>query len=142
MKNIQRLQWITLLVLLLSIFTACKKNNNNDPQASKFELLTAKGAKTWQIEQLSVNDTLIALTPQQLQYTRTYKSDSTFVDSDGISGKYRFLNGDIMLYENILLGGAGARYYNILSISDSKLVMRLYSDGTNKLNTMFTFHAQ
>ena len=132
---------LCVIVLSLALFS-CKGKDKNGPAASRFDVLTSKGSKTWQIEQLYVNDTLIPLTPQQLQYTRTYKTDSSFVDSDGISGKYRFINGDVMLYENILLGGAGARYYNILSINDSKLVMRLYSDGTNKLNTTFYFHAQ
>ena len=78
--------FFVLSISLLS-FTSCGKEKVPDPvPQTAVELIAGGNSKTWGIEKLYVNDTLIALNADQLRYTKTYKRDSTYADSDGVSG--------------------------------------------------------
>lgn len=50
--------------------------------------LSNNSTRTWKLEMLYKNDQVQTLTPGQLIYTKTYKKDNTWEDSDGYKGTY------------------------------------------------------
>ena len=127
---------------LLSL-ASCGKDNDPDPMPpSAVEIMAASGSKTWGIEKLYVNDTLIALDADQLRYTKTYKRDSTYVDSDGLSGRWNLSNNNVNLTEIVEQGGQGTLKYQVETLNASTLRLRLINDGTNILNTLYEFRAK
>jgi hypothetical protein len=130
------------LSTLILCLNACKKKSEDTPTPSAAELLTSTSAKTWQIEKIYINDTLLAMTPEMLNYTKTYKSDSSFFDSDAISGKYMLTNDGKKLEESLIIGGSGTSYYDVEVLTASQLVLKLTSDGTNTYNNKFYFRAK
>jgi hypothetical protein len=137
------LAFLFIATATLLFFNSCKKNSDNPTSTpTHSEILNAGSSKTWQIEKIYINDTLLALTPEQLNYTKTYKSDSAFFDSDGISGKYRLINEGKKLEESLILGGTGTSYYDVEVLTASQLVLKLTSDGANTFNNKFYFRAK
>ena len=139
-----KIQWHTaILFAALTLATASSCKEEVKPETpSKLEFLATKSSKTWQIQKLYINDTLYNLTPEQLAYTKTFKVDSSYVDSDGISGKYMFNSAAMELKENVLVGGSGTLTYKVETLDASTLVLRLTNDGTSSLNNVFHFRAK
>jgi hypothetical protein len=134
---------LTVALFSISFLNSCKKNTDNPaPTPTHSEILNAGSSKTWQIEKIYINDTLLTLTPEQLNYTKTYKSDSSFFDSDAISGKYKLTNDGKKLEENLIIGGSGTSYYDVEVLTASQLVLKLTSDGANTFNNKFYFRAK
>jgi hypothetical protein len=134
---------LTVALFFIPILNSCKKDSDNPTSTpTGSEILNAGSKKTWQIENIYINDTLLALTPEQLNYTKTYKSDSAFFDSDGILGKYKLTNDGKKMEENLIIGGSGTLYYDIEILTASQLVLKLTSDGTNTYNNKFYFRAK
>lgn len=123
---------LVVIVIATTFFGACKKKTENPPALTKQELFSGKTFKTWQIQKLYINDTLYMLSPQELQYTVTYKADSTYIDSDGMGGKYLMDNGGTKLIETLTIGGTGKFTYNIETLNESSLIMRMIDDGSGK----------
>lgn len=143
MKNVNGIKLLSLIVLVSGLSLGCKKKENNTPTPTKQELFSGKTSKTWQIQKLYINDTLYNLNSAELQYTVTYKSDSTYVDSDGMGGTYEISNNGSKLVETLKKGGSGKFTYNIETLSESSLVMRLVDDGSGKNpNTQYNYRAK
>lgn len=123
---------LPILVIAATFFGACKKQTKNPPALTKQDLFSGKTTKTWQIQKLYIKDTLYMLSPQELLYTVTYKADSSYIDSDGMGGKYLMDNGGTKLIENLTIGGTGKFTYNIETLNESSLIMRLVDDGSGK----------
>ena len=102
----------------------------------------SSNAKSWGIEKLSVNDTLIELDADQLKYTKTYRRDSTFQDSDGLQGRWLLSNNNTTLTETVQLGGQGTWTYKVETLNETSLRIRLISDGTDTYNTLYEFRAK
>lgn len=131
------------ITLVGTALFACKKKDNDTPIPTKQELFSGKTSKTWQIQKLYINDTLYGLSPQELQYTVTYNSDSTYVDSDGMGGKYLMDNAGTKLIETLTIGGSGKFTYNIETLNEASLIMRLVDDGSGKNpNTQYHYRAK
>jgi len=138
-------QYMVIVAAVAGILaaTSCEKETPEKPkEPTKTELLSTAGGKTWQIQKLYINDTLYTLTPEQFLYTKTFKTDSSYYDSDGISGKYNFNTTAMELKETVLMGGSGTLTYTVETLDASTLVLKLTSDGTNNLNTKFHFSAK
>ena len=132
---------ISLITSILSI-SACGGDEPEPQPKSKAELFAGATLKTWGIEKLVVNDTLIQLTPEQQLYAKTYKRDSSFVDTDGLQGTWNLDANTSTLKETLKLGGSGTLTYKVESLSESALQLRLISDGTNTFNTLYQFRAK
>jgi hypothetical protein len=133
--------WFFLPIAFLFL-NSCKKKSEKTVNPTSAELLNSNNLKKWQIDKIYLNDTLISLTTEQLNYTRTYKADSTFYDSDGMSGRYILNSAGNVLKETILSGGSGTLTYTIETLNKSQLVLRLISDGNSSLNNQFHFYAK
>jgi hypothetical protein len=127
------------ITLVGTVLFACKKKDNDTPTPTKQELFSGKTSKTWQIQKLYINDTLYGLSSQELQYTVTYNSDSTYVDSEGMGGKYLMDNAGTKLIETLTIGGSGKFTYNIETLNEASLIMRLVDDGSGK-NPNMQYH--
>ena len=138
--------FLPLLACLFSI-GSCGKSNEPEPAILTIvEQMAGTGnssnAKSWGIEKLSVNDTLIALDADQLKYTKTYRRDSTFQDSDGLQGRWLLSNNNTTLTETVQLGGQGTWTYKVETLNETSLRIRLISDGTDTYNTLYEFRAK
>ncbi|MEI6190262.1 MAG: hypothetical protein WCP61_07550 [Chitinophagia bacterium] len=86
--------------------------------------------RVWKIDSLVVNDTVVVLTNSQKLFTKTYLSNGTFIDKDGIAG-----NWDISPLDNLkeIILDTNGRYhfdslnYHINLISSNRLVYTLNS---------------
>ena len=125
--------------ILLTTF-ACKKKST--PISTPAELLASNSQKSWQIEKLYINDTLYALTNEQKSYSKTYSRDSSFIDSDGIGGRYVLNSAGNIIKETVLSGGTGTLTYTVETLNNNTLILRLISDGTSSLNNQFHFRAK
>ncbi len=98
--------------------------------------------KTWFIEKLYFNDTLISLNADQLKYNKTYYNDSIYFDSDGLEGIYTYDSSANSLIERVKIGGQEKLTYTVVTLSDSILVLKMTDDGKINPNTKFYFRAK
>ena len=131
-----------LLICLLGsgVFAACKKDGKSS-DLTRAEMLRSDGSKTWQLEKMYVSDTLYTLSEEELAFNITYKSDNTFVDSDGMGGTYQFDEGANKIIETITTGGTGKLIYNVEALSAGNLVLRLIDDGSGNPNVQIHYRA-
>lgn len=141
-KNILAAALITLFVIASCSETETPDNNTTSTNKSANEILAGANTKQWGLAKLYINDTLYPLTSEQLLYTKTYKRDSTFADTDGLQGKYNFSSNGKYLNETLTAGGSGNAIYSIISLSDKTLEYKLIYNGTDSLNTRFIFNAK
>jgi len=137
--------WMSFYLLSSSLLSLSSCGKDKDPEPTiptAIELMAGSNSKTWGIEKLYINDTLIALDADQLRYTKTYRRDSTYVDSDGLSGRWNLSNNNVNLTEIVEQGGQGTLKYQVETLNASTLRLRLINDGTNILNTLYELRAK
>lgn len=124
-----------LLILVLAVIFSCSKSDMISNLAFQKTLLGGKGTylntqRVWKIDSMAVNDSVIILTNAQKLFTKTYLSDGTFYDKDGVAGKWDISTLDNLneyLYDN------NGRYlfdslsYRIDLISSTKFICTLNS---------------
>ena len=133
-----------IFVFFLALFVSCNKTETPPAEAPKTnsENLVGGASKVWGISELYINDTLFPLDNVQLQYTKTYKKDNSFEDSDGVKGTFTLSLDGKTLIETITIGGTGVNTYSVNSLTSSKLDVKLTSNGTSTLNNRFVFNAK
>ena len=93
--------------------------------------------KIWTLSKLYVNESELNLTPGQTRFTKTYKINNTWIDSDGYSGTFN-IPGIQNLSENTLFPPQlEKRDYIIKSISNSNLELE-YSIANSTYRLIFT----
>jgi len=107
-----RLLSIFLSIVLYCSFLGCTKD-----EVLVAEYLTNRSSKTWNLKSLYINDAKQTLTPAQRIYTKTYKTDFTWVDSDGYNGTFT-VEGKTALHETTenATGGPVTIDYSITNI--------------------------
>lgn len=124
-----------ILQLILVCITSCK---HDQQPVNKFQAL----CKTWRIDKLVMNDTVFPLTVQGLNYIVTYKNDSTYIDSDGMSGRFELQNDGSLLVETLKIGGKGNFIYNLELLNNSSLILKVVSDSVENINIRYFYHAR
>ena len=136
---------IIYILAAVSFLSACsteeEKPVTNAP-SSKLETLTGATSKKWGLVKLYINDTLFPLSSDQLLYAKTYNRDSTFLDTDGIGGRFNLSSDAKYLTETVNTGGSGLLVYKINALSTSSIDYKLIYNGTDSLNTRFIFNAK
>jgi len=130
MKN---LFWLFLLLP----FVSCKDSESTVD--TEQNMLWGNGAKAWIIQKQIVDGAEVQLDTTQLKYTKTYSSDQTYYDSDGLSGQYNYDANESKLIENIRNGGIGILTYDVLDLNSNTLVVKLISNDTGVQNSEFYF---
>ncbi len=138
MNYAENYRYIFYSIIAIILFSNCDKIGNEIPKISAKRKIN----KTWIIEKLYLNDTLISLTADQLKYNKTYYNDSIYFDSDGIEGVYFYDSSANSLIEKVKIGGQEKLTYTVVTLSDSALVLKLTDDGKINPNTKFHFRAK
>jgi hypothetical protein len=86
-----------LLLGFVFLLSSCKKASGDTPTVNTVRsTLNNDLSKTWTLSKLFVNGTQMTLTPGQARYTKTYKVDNTWLDSDGYLGTYNLSSTQAM----------------------------------------------
>ena len=133
----------SFIIICLLFILSCKKSDVINDLDFQKSLIGGKGTysntqRIWKIDSLIVNDTIVILTNSQKLFTKTYLSNGTFFDKDGVSGKW-----DIYPLDNLKesLYDSNGRYhfdslnYHINLISSNRLVYTLNS--TKKIKYIY-----
>jgi hypothetical protein len=110
-----------LLALSFLLFFSCSKKEDNFLDTAK-EYISNNNAKSWKLTKIFVNGSLQNLTGAQRLFTKTYKSDNTWQDSDGYSGTYSIVS--LQLFKEITINASGGNTtidYKINSLNQSTL---------------------
>jgi hypothetical protein len=128
----------TLLTILISsiLFVGCSgtKDVPETREQRVVRYLTGVGNKYWHLKEVHVNLVKQTLTDYQLKYTKTYTSDpsnsdplnaktGTYVNSDGLNGKWKLTSDGTELQETYLnnSGGPVKVPYSINAITETIL---------------------
>jgi len=87
------------MMVFIMMFTSCSKSSSSDPIANMKFNLTGGGVQTWKLSKFILNGNAQTLTTAELAYTRTYKSDGTWLDSDGYNGTFSI--GSLVLLKEV-----------------------------------------
>ena len=133
----------SFIIICLLFILSCKKSDVINDLDFQKSLIGGKGTysntqRIWKIDSLIVNDSIVVLSNSQKLFTKTYLSNGTFFDKDGISGKW-----DISPLDNLKesLYDSNGRYhfdslnYHINLISSNRLVYTLIS--TKKIKYIY-----
>ena len=114
-------RYSVVLLLFISI-SSCKKNESSVGSIFNYkQILTGGGVKTWTLNKLFVNGTENTLTPGQTRYTKSFKADNTWVDSDGHSGTYIIASIQKITETTIVPAQTEKIEYTIRSMENTKL---------------------
>ena len=96
--------------------------------------LTNYGTRTWRLKALFINNAAQVLTPAQTIYTKTYKNDYTWKDSDGYNGTFTVPNTkEIEEVTANALGGPLTIKYTIVDFTQTELTVEYtYNQATYK----------
>lgn len=124
-----------LIVLLIS----CNKETIVGPTVDTVKSsLTAGVTKTWTLSKMFVNGSQATLTPGQTRYTKTYKADNTWIDSDGYAGTYTIPNPTALTEVTTNLP-SGSRTINYLIKSSSTTSLEVeYSTSSTTYRLIFS----
>jgi hypothetical protein len=80
---------LILFVLTLITLLACEKEKSTLPTPETVKSVLTNGlTKTWTLSKLYVNGTQQTLTGGQARFTKTFKANNSWLDSDGNVGTY------------------------------------------------------
>jgi len=105
--------------LFVMAFGGCIKN-----ELLVESTLSNSSSRTWKLEMLYKNDQAQTLTPGQLIYTKTYKKDKTWEDSDGYKGTFTLPNDKLL--KEVTTNSTGAPLtieYTIVKITVESLTV-------------------
>jgi hypothetical protein len=86
--------------------------------------LTNYGTRTWRLKALFINNAAQVLTPAQTLYTKTYKNDYTWKDSDGYNGTFTVPNtNEIQEVTTNAQGGPLTITYTIVDFTSAELTV-------------------
>ena len=140
--RIMFLRLIALMVIISSIFSCAKQEVISDLDFQK-SLLAGSGSyqntkRTWKIDSLSQNGVVLKLTTTQKRYSKTFNTDGTYTDSDGITGAWLMpTTKDLTIiskncFNNIQL----TNKYQIIDINSAQLHLK-YDSASIKQDLYF-----
>jgi hypothetical protein len=120
-----------VVITLFIFFSSCKKNNSSVDTISTYkQILTGGSSKTWALNKLFVNGTENILTPGQARYTKAFKADNTWIDSDGHSGTYTLTSTKKITETTIVPAQTEKIEYTIRSIENTKIELEYTLSNT------------
>jgi len=87
-----------LMISFTMFFMSCSKSSTPDPITVLKNNLCGGNTKTWKFSKFILNGTEQTLNAAELAYTKTYKSDGTWLDSDGYTGTFN-IGSSVLLKE-------------------------------------------
>jgi hypothetical protein len=133
---IKRLLIVTVLFIFIS---SCKKNDSLSKSISTYQqIITGGSIKTWTLNKLFVNDTESILTPGQARFTKTFRVNNTWIDSDGHSGTFIIASMQRITETTIVPAQTEKIEYTIRNIENNKLELE-YTLANIKYTLVFGF---
>jgi hypothetical protein len=84
---------LVLVFITFFTFLACEKEKDISPSPDTIKSILSNGlTKTWTLTKLYVNGTQQTLTAGQARFTKTFKANNNWLDSDGNIGTYSLPN--------------------------------------------------
>jgi len=131
------LRQVFFFICLIGLFSCSKEKSPEQTAESVKSSLTSGVTKTWALKKLFVNGTQSTLTPGQALYTKTYKADNTWLDSDGYAGTYTVPSPTLIIeITTNLPAGNRNDTYTIKSISVTSLEVE-YSVSSTTYRLVF-----
>jgi hypothetical protein len=128
---------INLLFTFSILLIACNKKDGKGTIPYVTNQLTDKSSKIWHLKALFINGQNQTLTNAQSIYTKTYKTDGTWLDSDGYKGIYTVVTvASLKETTTNNLTGNSSIQLDILSISSQGLTLE-YSQNQIKYKLEF-----
>jgi hypothetical protein len=85
-------------ICIVITISSCSKSSTPDPITVLKNNLCGGNTKTWKFGKFILNGTEQTLNAAELAYTKTYKSDGTWLDSDGYTGTFN-IGSSVLLKE-------------------------------------------
>lgn len=127
-----------LFVVVFNLLLSCKKETKYDKKIENIKvMLTGGDIKIWTLSKLYVNDSELNLTPGQSRFTKTYKINNTWIDSDGYSGTFNVPGIQNLSESTLFPPQLDKRDYIIKSINNSNLELE-YSIANSTYRLIFT----
>jgi hypothetical protein len=129
----------TFFMCLSVMLFSCKKESSSGPTTDSVKnMLTGGVTKTWTLSKMFVNGTQATLTAGQARYTKTFKTDNTWIDSDGYVGTYTVPNTTALIeITTNMNSGSRTISYTIKSISVTSLEVE-YSIASTTYRLIFS----
>jgi hypothetical protein len=136
---IHRIALFSLLLMFVVISFSCQKDKSTEATAESIKAtLTNNLTKTWTLSKLYINGTQQTLTPGQARYTKTFKINNSWFDSDGYIGTYTVPNPTaIQEVTTNYFSGTRSIIYAIKECSTASLDIE-YTEGNNTYRLIFT----
>lgn len=112
-----------VFLVATTLFTSCSKSSSaTDPVAAMKNALSGGNTRTWKFNKFLLNGNEQTLTAAELAYTKTYKLDGTWLDTDGYTGTFSI--GSSVLLKEVTSNSNPPNStvdYVINSITDTKI---------------------
>jgi hypothetical protein len=137
-SNVLTMRLSHAIFACIFLLFSCKKEGSVNVTVDTVKAtLTNDLSKTWSLNKLYVNGTQTTLTAGQARYTKTFKVDNTWLDSDGYLGTYSLPNPQAIteLVTN-QPGGSQTITYKINTCTTTQLDVE-YTQGTTVYRLVF-----
>ena len=130
---------LAFVLFYLGLFISCQKDNSALVTTDSIKsILTNDLTKTWTLSKLYVNGTQQTLTAGQARYNKTFKTNNSWLDSDGNLGTYTLPNiTSIQEITTNLASGTRTINYTIKECSKNTLDVE-YAIGGSTYRLVFT----
>ena len=118
---------------------SCKKDSSGEATVDTVKSNLNNGlTKTWTLNKLYVNGTQTTLTAGQARYTKTYKVDNTWLDSDGYLGTYSLNNPQALSEITANYPGGPQTITYAIKSSNATMLDVEYTQGSTTYRLVFT----
>jgi hypothetical protein len=139
------LRLMAMMVIFSCIISCAKQEVISDLDFQK-SLLAGSGSyqntkRTWKIDSLSQNGVVLKLSTAQKRYTKTFNTDGTYLDSDGITGAWLMpTTKDLtIITKNNLTNIQLTNKYQIIDINSAQLHLK-YDSASIKQDLYFIIY--
>ena len=133
MKTLYKFLIITIIINI----SACNKETDTTTKDLMYNMIANK---TWYLDYLIIGDNTKTYIGQST-YFITYLKDGSTIDSDGLIGKFNFINNkgtyQIQITAKTVKGNTINYIHNIESIGNIKMAQSFISNGQTVKTTLF-----
>ena len=132
---------LTTIIFILSFYITCSKVEILDELQFQKTLLSGTGSfddmeRIWKVDSIKINGEGLNLSNSQLKYTKTFKSQGGFIDSDGNLGTWEMPSLTVLEISILNTKTEKSLSYEIKELNSIKLDLEL-QDGSDRYEYFF-----